>query len=157
METHSRVLAWRIPGTGSLVGCRLWGHTESDSTEVAQQQQQQHGLPWQSSSQDCASTASGTALIPDRGSSTCHAVWQKKKKKFKQIQNLKINFILFFFSDTGLITNIHLRAETELPLILKQLMTSTVKCHYHKMIQHLSQQLLPTFSFSRIPGYVTSR
>ena len=27
-------------GWGSLVGCRLWGHTESDTTEVTQQQQQ---------------------------------------------------------------------------------------------------------------------
>ena len=26
MATHSSVLAWRIPGWGSLVGCRLWGH-----------------------------------------------------------------------------------------------------------------------------------
>ena len=34
MATHSSVLAWRIPGTGSLVGCRLWGHTEPDTTEV---------------------------------------------------------------------------------------------------------------------------
>ena len=25
-------------GRGSLVGCRLWGHTESDTTEVTQQQ-----------------------------------------------------------------------------------------------------------------------
>ena len=25
MATHSSVLAWRIPGTGDLVGCRLWG------------------------------------------------------------------------------------------------------------------------------------
>ena len=33
MATHSTVLAWRIPGMGSLVGCRLWGHTESDTTE----------------------------------------------------------------------------------------------------------------------------
>ena len=24
---HSSVLAWRIPGTGSLVGCHLWGRT----------------------------------------------------------------------------------------------------------------------------------
>ena len=24
MVTHSSVLAWRIPGTGSLVGCCLW-------------------------------------------------------------------------------------------------------------------------------------
>ena len=31
-------------GWGSLVGCRLWGHTESDMTEVTQQQQQQFQL-----------------------------------------------------------------------------------------------------------------
>ena len=34
MATHSSVLAWRIPGTGSLVGCRLWGRSDSDTTEV---------------------------------------------------------------------------------------------------------------------------
>ena len=34
MATHSSVLAWRIPGTGSLVGCRLWGHMELDMTEA---------------------------------------------------------------------------------------------------------------------------
>ena len=34
MATHSSVLAWRIPERRSLVGCRLWGHTESDMTEV---------------------------------------------------------------------------------------------------------------------------
>ena len=34
MATHSSVLAWRIPGTGSLVGCHLWGRTESDMTEA---------------------------------------------------------------------------------------------------------------------------
>ena len=39
MATHSSVLAWRIPGTGSLVGCHLWGRTESDMTEAMQQQQ----------------------------------------------------------------------------------------------------------------------
>ena len=32
-------------GRGSLVGCRLWGHTESDTTE-AMQQQQQHRRKW---------------------------------------------------------------------------------------------------------------
>ena len=39
MATHSSVLAWRIPGTGSLVGCRLRGRTELDTTEATQQQQ----------------------------------------------------------------------------------------------------------------------
>ena len=34
MATHSSVFAWRIPGTGSLMGCHLWGHTEPDTTEV---------------------------------------------------------------------------------------------------------------------------
>ena len=34
MATHSSVLGWRIPGTGSLVGCRLWGHTELDTAEA---------------------------------------------------------------------------------------------------------------------------
>ena len=41
MATHSSVLAQRIPGMGSLVGCRLWGRTELDATEVTQQQQWQ--------------------------------------------------------------------------------------------------------------------
>ena len=34
MATHSSVLAWRIPATGSLVVCHLWGRTESDMTEA---------------------------------------------------------------------------------------------------------------------------
>ena len=34
MATHSCVLAWRIPGTGEPLGCRLWGRKESDTTEL---------------------------------------------------------------------------------------------------------------------------
>ena len=34
MATHSSVLAWRSQGRQSLVGCRLWGRTESDMTEA---------------------------------------------------------------------------------------------------------------------------
>ena len=34
MATHSSVLAGESPGQGSLVGCRLWGLTESDTTEA---------------------------------------------------------------------------------------------------------------------------
>ena len=41
MATRSSVLAWRIQGWESLVGCRLWGRTEWDTTEVTQQQKQQ--------------------------------------------------------------------------------------------------------------------
>ena len=41
MATHSSVLAQRIPGMGEPSGLRLWGQTESDTTDVTQQQQQQ--------------------------------------------------------------------------------------------------------------------
>ena len=34
VATQSSVLAWRIPGMGEPVGCRLWGCTELDTTEV---------------------------------------------------------------------------------------------------------------------------
>ena len=44
MATHSSVRAWRTPGI--LVGRRLWGRTELDTTEVTQQQQQQQQHPW---------------------------------------------------------------------------------------------------------------
>ena len=37
MATHSSVLAWRSQGRQSLVGCRLWGRTESDTTEATWQ------------------------------------------------------------------------------------------------------------------------
>ena len=34
IATHSSILALRIQGWRSLVGCCLWGHTESDMTEA---------------------------------------------------------------------------------------------------------------------------
>jgi len=34
MATHSRTLAWRIPGMGEPGGLLLWGCTELDMTEV---------------------------------------------------------------------------------------------------------------------------
>ena len=34
MATHSSVLAGESQGRRSLVGCRLWGCTESDTTEA---------------------------------------------------------------------------------------------------------------------------
>ena len=36
-------------GRGSLVGCRLWGRTESDTTEATKQQQQQRQPEWEAS------------------------------------------------------------------------------------------------------------
>ena len=40
MATHSVFLPGESQGRGSLVGCRLWDHTESDMTEATEQQQQ---------------------------------------------------------------------------------------------------------------------
>jgi len=34
MATHSSVLPGESQGQGSLVGCRLWGRTELDTTEA---------------------------------------------------------------------------------------------------------------------------
>ena len=34
MATHSMFLPGESQGRGSLVGCRLWGRTESDTTEA---------------------------------------------------------------------------------------------------------------------------
>ena len=42
MATHSSILAWRISGKGQPGGCCPCGLTESDTTEVTYQQQQQH-------------------------------------------------------------------------------------------------------------------
>ena len=42
MATHSSVLPGESQGRGSLVGCRLCGCTESDTTEATQQQQLSH-------------------------------------------------------------------------------------------------------------------
>ena len=39
MTTHSMFLPGESQGRGSLVGCHLWGRTESDMTGVMQQQQ----------------------------------------------------------------------------------------------------------------------
>ena len=44
-------------GQRSLVGCCLWGHTESDTTEVTQQQQQQQHAHTQSCTQIFTSTS----------------------------------------------------------------------------------------------------
>ena len=41
MATYSSILAGESQGQRSLVGCHLWGRTESDTTEVTWQQQQQ--------------------------------------------------------------------------------------------------------------------
>ena len=37
MATHSMFLPGGSQGRGSLVGCHLWGHTESDTTKVTSQ------------------------------------------------------------------------------------------------------------------------
>ena len=56
---------------GSLVGCHLWGRTESDMTEATQQQQQQQqqGFPDSSVGIESAFNAGDPGLIPGSGRS----------------------------------------------------------------------------------------
>ena len=42
MATHSSLTAQRIPDGGTWWAAHLWGRTESDTTEVTQQQQQSY-------------------------------------------------------------------------------------------------------------------
>ena len=48
MATHLVFLPGESQGRGSLVGCRLWGRRESDTSEATQQQQNsiQAGILW---------------------------------------------------------------------------------------------------------------
>ena len=58
MVTHSSILAWRIPGKEEPGGLlHLWSRTESDMTEVTQQQQQQW-LRWQRICLQCRKSGS---------------------------------------------------------------------------------------------------
>ena len=50
-------------GQGSLVGCRLWGHTESDMTEATEQQQQQLLDCWLVQVPSSADSYKGPSLI----------------------------------------------------------------------------------------------
>ena len=51
------------------MGCRLWGRTESDTTEVTQQQQQcaYAGLPGSSAGKESACNAGDSGSIPGLG------------------------------------------------------------------------------------------
>ena len=75
MATHSSVLAWRIPGTGEPVGCRLWGRTESDTTEATWQQQQQASL---NTSVDM-NPSKFWEIVKDQGSLACCSSWSRKE------------------------------------------------------------------------------
>ena len=46
------------------MGCHLWGRTESDTTEVTQHRQQQHGFPGGSISKETAYNAGDMNSVP---------------------------------------------------------------------------------------------
>ena len=54
------------------MGCRLWGHTESDMTEATEQQQQQQ--PSES--------------LADSAFPLCYQIWDKKKVGFFSFPSL---------------------------------------------------------------------
>jgi len=76
-------------GRGGLLGCRLWGRTESDTTEATQQQQQQQQrLICYEVNQVCWSFSQSVHLILPTYSPTL------SKKKKKQ-QNHQISYLVF--------------------------------------------------------------
>ena len=68
-------------GRGSLVGCRLWGRTESDTTEATWQQQQQQGLTQHKGvggnfSSECHLRSKGSLLRMTYGFALLSYYWQ---------------------------------------------------------------------------------
>ena len=86
-------------GWGSLVGCRLWGHTESETTEATEQQQQQ---PL------CSSESLGILNLEDilisKSGMFCSAEWRLFKKrdewtlKWRTYKLVYVRAFLFFYS-----------------------------------------------------------
>ena len=68
-------------GRGSLVGCRLWGRTELDMTEVTQQHRDFLSGPV---FKILPSSAWGMGLIPGRGAKVPNSVGYSQKLKKKQ-------------------------------------------------------------------------
>ena len=64
MAPHSSTLAWRIPGMGSLVGCHLRGHTETDWCDLAAAAAAAHSMWDLSSSAEDWSIAHCSRSIP---------------------------------------------------------------------------------------------
>ena len=61
-------------GRGSLVGCHLWGLTESDTTEATQQQQQQATLKQQQQPYQIENGYVPTLFLTRRGSPTLYFI-----------------------------------------------------------------------------------
>ena len=82
-------------GQGSLVGCRLWGRTESDMTEVTQQQQQLLLLR----AQNFVTAASGKPLGQHRGYRARRS-WEAFSRHpfFSQVRGC--GFILYLVAST---------------------------------------------------------
>ena len=63
-------------GQGSLMGCHLWGRTESDTTEVTQQHSSLVGFPGGSAVKNLPVSAEDTGSIPGSGRSPRGRKWQ---------------------------------------------------------------------------------
>ena len=77
-------------GQGSLVGCCLWGRTESDMTEATQQQQQQHLLQYDWC--PYKKRRLGHRLTQER---PCEGTNHLQTKKYKMLKNAHLYFFSF--------------------------------------------------------------
>ena len=74
MATHSSIIAWKIPRTGSLVGYSPWDHKESDTPEVTE-----HTHPRGLVLRTLPSSAGGVSLIPGQRANIPHTLQPKAK------------------------------------------------------------------------------
>ena len=62
-------------GRGSLVGCRLWRHTESDTTDLTQQQQQQRLRLGRALGTRASVVAAGVSAVVVHELSLLYSMW----------------------------------------------------------------------------------
>ena len=106
MAIHSSVLAWRIPRMVEPGGL-LWGHTESDTTEVTQQQQQQLQMKFRQSANNGFAFLSHVSYTD----SNISTVWHKSKNSMplcysNTLKGLILRLLTLQYVSCGLLVDI---------------------------------------------------
>ena len=139
VATHSVFLPGESQGWRSLMSCHLWGHTESDTTEVTQQEQQQQQIHKHKKTNSCTrSTTSKTK--------------KQSLDSLKAIAFIHFNYCWFFLPyayvyiekslDFTVLVSVYWGGENLLYVSSTSLSTRALTCrHMHTLthIHHTSQ------------------
>ena len=129
MATHSSVLAWRIPGTGEPGGLLSWGRTESDMTEVTQQQQQHVNHDFSAST--CALDSFKGEIIMMRRGTLIHVA----SLDLSLISPTDLQFISYSFSTEFCIISYQLFVN----FFLSQVKYNPTDCRHHSLSGSVSR------------------